>query len=230
VAVDQSHQIIVDAQAHGTGAEQDLLVLVVRATAVPRTPDTLITADADYHSVANLEVLSLADVPALIADNAMRQRDARFATQERYTRLPNPLHDKSRPAKKSVTVFTPEDFRYDPVARTCVCPAGKSLYRKGASNITRDHIGEHFRGAKRDCGPRPLRPQCLRTPATTPIRNVAFFRDHVGRAINYSTLMRERIDSAPVTGDTRGASRQWRRCPPICAPTSGSVVSRYAGA
>jgi transposase len=204
-AVDQAHQIIVDAQAHGTGAEQELLVPVVMATAVLRTPDTLITADAGYHSEANLKALALADVPALIADNAMRQRDARFATQERYTRLPNPLHDKSRPAKKSVTVFTPEDFRYDPVARTCVCPAGKSLYRKGASNITRDHIGEHFRGAKRDCGPCPLRPQCLRTPATTPVRNVAFFRDRVGRAINYSALMRERIDSA--AGRERYAQR-----------------------
>ena len=228
--MDQAHQIIVVAQAHGTGAEQDLLVPVVRATAVLCTPDTLITPDAGYHSEANLEVLSLADVPALIADNAMRQRDARFATQERYTRFPNPLHDKSRPGKKSVTVFTPEDFRYDPVARTCVCAAGKSLYRKGVSNITRDHIGERFRGAKRVCGPCPLRPQCLRTPAKTPERNVAFFRDHVGRAINYSTLMRERIDSAPVASNTRGASRQWSRCSPICAPTSGSIVSRFAGA
>jgi transposase len=194
--VDQAHQIIVDAQAHGTGAEQELLVPVVMATAVLRTPETLITADAGYHSEANLQALALAAVPALIADNNMRQRDARFATQERYTRLPNPLHDKSRPAKQASTGFTPEHFRYDPVARTCVCPAGKSLYRKGASNITRDHIGEHFRGAKRDCGPCPLRAPCLRTPATTPVRNVAFFRDRVGRAVNYSALMRARIDSA----------------------------------
>jgi transposase len=203
--VDQAHQIIVDAQAHGTGAEQELLIPVVMATAELRTPDTLVTADAGYHSEANLQALALADVPALIADNAMRQRDARFATQGRYTQLPSPLHDKSRPAKKSTSVFTPEDFRYDPVARTCVCPAGKSLYRKGASNITRDHIGEHFRGAKRDCGPCPLRAQCLRTPATTPVRNVAFFRDRVGRAVNYSALMRERIDS--VAGRERYAQR-----------------------
>jgi transposase len=203
--VDQAHQIIVDAQAHGTGAEQELLLPVVIATAALRTADTLITADAGYHSEANLQALALADVPALIADNAMRQRDTRFATQGRYTTLPNPLHDKSRPAKKLASVFGPEDFRYDPVARTCVCPAGKSLYRKGASNITRDHIGEHFRGAKRDCGPCPLRAQCLRTPATTPVRNVAFFRDRVGRAVNYSALMRERIDS--VAGRERYAQR-----------------------
>jgi hypothetical protein len=126
----------------------------------------------------------------------MRKRDTRFATQDRYTTLPNPLRDKSRPARKSATVFGPEAFQYDPVARTCVCPAGKSLYRKGAANVTRDHIGEHFRGAKRDCGPCPLRAQCLRTPATTLVRNVAFFRGRVStQRVNYSALMRERIDA-----------------------------------
>ena len=91
------------------------------------------------------------------------------------------------------------------MARTCVCPAGKSLYRKGATNITRGHIAEHFRGAKRDCGPCPLRRQCLRTPDTTPVRNVAFFRDRVGRTVNYSALMRERIDTE--AGRTQYAQR-----------------------
>ncbi|GAB1342128.1 IS1182 family transposase [Gemmatimonas sp.] len=194
-AVDAAHQIIVEAQAHGTGAEQELLLPVVEATAALRTSETLITADAGYHSEANLRALAEGGVPALIADNGLRQRDARFATQGRYTALPNPLHDKSRPAKKPSEVFSPADFRYDPVARTCVCPAGKSLYRKGATNITRGHIAEHFRGAQRDCGPCPLRRQCLRTPDTTPVRNVAFFRDRVGRTVNYSALMRERIDT-----------------------------------
>ena len=193
--VDAAHQIIVDAQAHGVGAEQELLLGVVAATAPLRTTDTLITADAGYHSEANLRALADAQVPALIADGNMRKRDTRFATQERYTTLPNPLHDKSRPMKRTVVVFGPEDFRYDPVARTCICPAGKSLNRRGAANVTGGHVGEHFQGAQRDCGPCPLRAQCLRTPGTTPVRNVAFFRDRVGRDVNYSALMRDRIDA-----------------------------------
>jgi len=193
--VDAAHQIIIDAQAHGVGAEQELLLGVVAATAPLRTADTLITADAGYHSEANLRALADAQVPALIADGNMRKRDTRFATQERYTTLPNPLHDKSRPMKRTVVVFGPEDFRYDPVARTCICPAGKSLNRRGAANVTGGHVGEHFQGAQRDCGPCPLRAQCLRTPGTTPVRNVAFFRDRVGRDVNYSALMRDRIDA-----------------------------------
>lgn len=135
-------------------------------------------------------------VRALIADDGMRQRDARFATQNRYTALPNPLHEESARTRKPLAVFGPEDFIYDPVARTCVCPAGKSLYSKGAQNITRDHIGEHFRGAKRDCGPCTLLTACLRPPHTAPVRNVAFFRGRVStQRMNHSAQMRARIDS-----------------------------------
>ena len=194
--VDAAHQIIVDAQAHGVGAEQELLLPVVAATTGLRTPDTMITADAGYHSEANLRALADAQVPALIADKDMRRRDARFATQARYTTLPNPLHDKSRATRAPLTVFGPEDFHYDPVARTCVCPSGKSLKRRGAARVTRDHIGAHFQGAKHDCGPCALRAQCLRTPATTPVRNVAFFHGRVStRHVNHTALMRDRIDS-----------------------------------
>jgi ABC-type Fe2+-enterobactin transport system substrate-binding protein len=57
-AVDDRHQIIVDAQAHGTGSEQALLMPVVAAAAPLCTPDTLITADAGYHSDANLKALA----------------------------------------------------------------------------------------------------------------------------------------------------------------------------
>jgi IS5 family transposase len=97
--VDAAHQIIGDAQAHGVGAEHELLLGVVAATAPLRTTDTLITADAGYHSEANLRALAEAQVPTLIADKDMRPRDARFATQARYTALPHALHDKSRPAR-----------------------------------------------------------------------------------------------------------------------------------
>lgn len=126
----------------------------------------------------------------------MRRRDPRFATQDRYTSRPDPLHDTSKSARKPLAIFGPEDCQYDPVARTCGCPAGKSLSRRGAARVTRDHVGAHFRGAKRDCGPCTLRAQCLRTPKTTPVRNVAFFHGRVStRHVDHSAAMRERIDS-----------------------------------
>ncbi len=159
VAVDAKHQIIVDAQAHGTGSEQELLLPVVEALATLRTSATVLTADAGYHSEANLAALAALDVPALIADPDMRKRDERFADREHHTTAPNPLHDKSCEAKQAVPVFAPSKFTYDADARTCVCPAGKSLYRTGAANVFNGYVGAHFRGAKRDCAPCALRAQ-----------------------------------------------------------------------
>ena len=108
-------------------------------------------------------------VPALIADNERRRRDEQFATQARHVSLPHPLHDQSKAAPVSKPHFTPDNFVYDADARTCTCPAGKSLYRKGRANITkvtsansfvtRNVIACRARGARNACGP-PTRPTC----------------------------------------------------------------------
>ncbi|MEO5626872.1 MAG: transposase, partial [Dokdonella sp.] len=75
--VDAMHQVIVEASAHGTGAEQELLLPVLDACAGQRNDTTLITADAGYHSEANLAELAKRGIDALIADNQMRRRDER---------------------------------------------------------------------------------------------------------------------------------------------------------
>lgn len=90
-AVDGQHQVIVEAQAHGTGSEQALLLPVVDACADVRDEQTLITADAGHHSEENLKALAEQNVPALIADRDMRRRDERFAEQAKYTALPDAL-------------------------------------------------------------------------------------------------------------------------------------------
>ena len=195
-AVDAKHQIIVEAQAHGTGSEQKLLLPVVEALATMRTSATVLTADAGYHSEANLAVLAALDVPALIADPDMRKRDERFADRDHHTSAPDPLHDKSGATKKALPVFAPSDFTYDADARTCVCPAGKSLNRRGARNVTNGHVGEHFQGAKRVCAACALRDQCLRTPTTTVVRNVAFFRGREdAEAETHTMRMQQRLDT-----------------------------------
>lgn len=114
-AVDAKHQIIVEAQAHGTGSEQELLAPVVKATKNIRAADTLITADAGYHSEANLKQLAAMEVEALIADTNMRSRDERFAGQGKYKALPDPIHDKGGKPKKA-RHYQPNDFDYDPLA------------------------------------------------------------------------------------------------------------------
>jgi len=194
-AVDAKHQIIVEAQAHGTGSEQEVLVPVVTALQPLLTDDTYLTADAGYHSEANLQQLVELKITARIADPDMRKRDERFATQARHQQQPDPLHNKT-PKASLPAVFQPDDFTYDAEARTCVCPAGKSLYRKGKNLVTNGFVSEQFRGGKRDCGPCSLRAPCLRTPATTPVRNVAFFRGPSDPpAINQTARMKARLDT-----------------------------------
>lgn len=195
-AVDSAHQIIVHAQAHGSGAEHDVLLPVVDAIAPLCTADTLITADAGYHSDANLAALDARQRPALIADPGMRQRDARFATRDRYKALPSALHDKSATVIPAASHFTPADFQYDATTQTCVCPAGVRLRRAGRSAPSAGGLRESYRGTLRDCGPCALRTQCIRTPDVTPVRRVTFFTaPHPTPRDTPTTRMRERIDS-----------------------------------
>lgn len=194
-AVDAQHQIIVEAQAHGSGSEQELLVPVVEAMRDLIEADTLITADAGYHSEANLQALAERGIAALVADNAMRQRDERFNGQDKYKALPDPLHDKGAPAKPA-RCFRPEDFHYDAKAQTCFCPAGRKLYRHGRHCLINGYVAVKFTGAQRDCLPCPLRQRCLRHPERTKTRQVAFFQGKaMGRSPSYSEQMKRRLDS-----------------------------------
>jgi len=176
-AVDAAHQIIVEAQAHGTGSEQELLIPVVSAMQRMLTATSLITADAGYHSDANVRQLAAMSVDALIADNDMRRRDERFATQHHHKAAPDPLHDKAHPAPvQTVAVFPASAFRYDAEARTCICPAGKMLNRNGGQSVkSRQDLDALSGEAAR------LRPVCAaRTVSrdgqrTTAVRSVMFF-------------------------------------------------------
>jgi hypothetical protein len=194
-AVDGKHQIIVCAQAHGTGSEQELLVPVVAAMKDVLAENSLITADAGYHSEENLKQLAAMKVEVLIADNGMRGRDERFATQDRHQQAPDPLYDKSHTEKKATT-YQPSDFTFDAEARTCVCPAGKSLYGHGSNCLTNGYVSIRFQGAQRDCLPCSHRERCLRTPEKTKTRQVAFFQ---GKAVStpesHTDRMKKRIDS-----------------------------------
>ena len=194
-AVDGEAQIIVAAQAHGSGSEQSVLLPMVSRTEALRTEQTIITADAGYHSEANLQALHDAGVPALVADGLMRRRDERFAAQARYKSLPDPLYDKTAVDKASESKFQPADFAFDPASNTCICPAGKKLYSSGSACSTHGRRHHKFKGAKRDCMPCTLRERCLRHPERTTIRQVAFFDKDQRSPLRYTERMKRAIDS-----------------------------------
>lgn len=204
-AVDARHQIIIEAQAHGTGSEQELLLPVVRATQALATPETLYTADAGYHSEANLKTLAEEGISALIADNGMRQRDERFKDQSRHKQKPDPLYDKAHP-KKAAKRYRPQDFTLDPATGICTCPAGKPLYRNGTNCIHNGHLATKYSGTLRDCLPCEQRARCLRTPEKTKVRQVAFFR---GKADTTEESPTERMKRA--IDSEEGKARYGRR-------------------
>ncbi|MEW5757526.1 MAG: IS1182 family transposase [Pseudomonadota bacterium] len=191
-AVDEKNQIIVDAQAHGTGAEQELLLPVVDALQPLRTDDTVITADAGYHSEANLKALAGQGLEAYIHDNGYRKRDERYADQAKHQAKPDPLWDKS-PKNEKPLVYTVADFTLADDCSHCVCPAGKRLYRNGAHCTIHGYAAIKFRGAKQDCLPCERRAECLRNPNKTQARQVAFFQGR--REESHTERMKRRIDS-----------------------------------
>jgi len=194
-AVDAKHQVIVEAQAHGSGSEQELLLPTVQALQDVLAPDTLLTADAGYHSEANLAALAQMDRPALIPDNGMRARDERFAEQGKYQQQPDPLHDKSA-TKKAAPLYGPQDFHFDRETHTCVCPAGQRLYGNGRECQIGGYIAIKFRGSEAACVPCAQRDKCLRTPHKTKTRQVAFFVGKRADKNAHTERMRQRIDSA----------------------------------
>ena len=157
--------------------------------------DTLLTADAGYHSEQNLKDLADKNIDALIADNGMRKRDERFADQDKHKAKPDPLWDK-RAGEKKEALFGPDDFFHDKKAKVCICPAGEFLYRNGSKVVIQGREGVKFKGAKRICGPCPLRDQCLRNPERTAVRQVVFFKSKLKDAPEkYADKMKKKIDS-----------------------------------
>jgi IS5 family transposase len=110
-ALDLARQIVVDAQPHGTGSEQELLLPVVDATAAQRTAETAIYADAGYHSEKNLGELDKRHIPAWICDNGYRQlaffrgkRDGGASNTERMKRRIDSDHGKQAIAASFATI------------------------------------------------------------------------------------------------------------------------------
>lgn len=160
--VDERHQIIVHAMASGTGQDhqqlasvlagaQELLALAALSEELPLTKAKL-SADCNYHSEANLQACEEHGVDAYIPDNHFRQRDARFASQER--------HKFEHREKKGA--FGIERFRYNPDKDTYTCPQGKELTCQSASHSTGDgHRYLRYRSKARDCARCPLRRACI---------------------------------------------------------------------
>jgi transposase len=190
--VDAENQVIVEASAHGTGSEHALLLPALDACADQRRAQTLILADAGYHSEANLAALAERGVDALIADTQMRGRDPRFADRGKHTAKPDALHEKS--SKSAPRVFGVDRFIVAEDGSHAICPAGQRLYRNGKDCTIGDYHATKFRAPIGACADCALRAQCLRKP-TTRARQVSVLTRKTHDKHPHTQRMRERIDS-----------------------------------
>jgi hypothetical protein len=195
-AVDEKHQIILEAQAHGSGSEQELLMPVAAAIQPLAGEHTVVCTDSGYHSQANLEQLEARGIEAFIPDHNYRSRDPRYEGQDQHTAKPEALWDKSEKPAGKARLFQPCDFKVAADQSHCICPAGKRLYRSGTNCNIGGRQAIKFKGTQRGCATCPKRAQCLRHPQRTDIRQVAIFLGrHAKAAEKASERMKRRIDS-----------------------------------
>ena len=198
-AVDSAHQIIVAADVIGSGSEQAMLLPMMEQSKPYSTPDTLITADAGYHSDANVKHLQENNIPALIADNQMRSRDERFEAQDKYKDKPDPLSHKTATGQPTeVKRFQPKDFCFNN-DNTATCPAGKVMTSTGSIHTLASGLQyQTYTATEVDCTACPLSKQCLKGPLKPNDgrgRKVTRFVPKPKDPSNPSERMRQAIDS-----------------------------------
>lgn len=192
-AVDSAHQLIVAADVIGSGSEQAMLQPMIDKASL-REAHTLITADAGYYSDENVRALHDAGIPALVADNAMRQRDERI-DRAHHKAKGEALYDKRAPLQP-IKLYRPEHFSFHGDL-SATCPAGRKLTSNGSiyTHATGAKV-QQFKARDEDCRACALRHRCLKNPASGKGRNVSLFGRALVDANDPSQKMRDAIDSA----------------------------------
>jgi len=130
-----------------------------------------LTADAGFHTEANMKMLAEESIDGYVADILFRKRDPRFADVDRYKER----HRKERrKLNKTPDMFTVKDFTFDENMRFCICPAGNRMYRNGGNVFVNGYHAVKFRGPKTACRACEVRAQCLKHPDRTESRQVYY--------------------------------------------------------
>ena len=181
--VDDRAQVVVHAEAHGSGYEAHLLAPLIEATRKEFAElqlgkdvfvKTKVTADSGFHSNAVIAAVEATGADAYVADRDYRRREPAFADAGRYKerdKKERALHRKrQREARVSAKpkLFTVEDFLYDEGNARCICPAGHKLYHSGKNMLFNGYRVASFKAPKTACRGCHLREQCLRHPDRTP--------------------------------------------------------------
>ncbi|MCJ7484104.1 MAG: IS1182 family transposase [Thermodesulfovibrionales bacterium] len=190
--VDSKHQVILAAEAFASQDHENLKPMLDDAkknlVAIGKDPDYFVgkelTADSNYHSLDSLAVCEDEKVDAYIPDIQFRQRDPRFADQERFK-------DKKKADAKS-SPFSAADFSYDESKQVYLCPNGKELKCHARNQVNRHRTYDVYQARAEDCAACPLRSRCLSKSDTS--RRYLSIQVDTGQP-NLIDLMKAKIDS-----------------------------------
>jgi transposase len=186
--VDGKHQVVVHAEAFGSGQDNQHLSPMVDGAKenikkISQSEDyfenKIFTADSNYHNQNTLKKCREEKLDAYIPDLKFRTRDARFATRAR-----------SKPQKGKKYVL--EDFRHDEVKDQYICPNGKILKLNIKKHITDRNIYRRYLADEKDCKQCSLKSRCFyRKNTKRRSLDVPIGADET----NYSKAMGEKVDS-----------------------------------
>jgi transposase len=195
--VDDRAQIVVHAEAHGSGYEAHLLTQLLDETRKSFADleiskdvfaEVKVTADSGFHSKAVVAAVEATGADAYIADRNYRRREPAFAGAAKYKQRENKERTlqrrKEREARESTEskLFTAKDFQHDEANARCICPAGQKLYRSGTNMRFNGYRVDRFKAPLTGCRGCRLRERCLRHPDHTTQRQLTIIKHREGPA------------------------------------------------
>ncbi|HEY3697875.1 MAG TPA: transposase, partial [Spongiibacteraceae bacterium] len=151
----------------------------------------IVTADTGYANEANMQYLHDNGIDAYIPDNQFRSRDPKFAEQKsKYGK-----RHQDKPGVRNV--IPASEFRFDPVNKTCECPAGESLRLQGQIDDGKGNLKWLYEGRILQCRNCHLKQRCMQKPEQADHgnghgRQVSFT---VRSQPTYTDWMKQRVDS-----------------------------------
>ena len=206
-AVDKKHQVIVDAQAFGEGQEHHVLQPVLNTLQARYQrlgirenlyhDGAIVTADTGYANEANMQYLHDNGINAYIPDNQFRKRDPKFAD---YKKTHSTRPATTTQEKVTRDVIPASDFAFDPITKTCTCPAGEAMWLRSEHENELGHHKLFFEGRLTKCRACHLKQDCLRNPDSPNTRKghgrqVSFIIEKSKQGPSYTDWMKQRIDS-----------------------------------
>lgn len=184
-AVDKKHQIVVAVEVYGAGPEQQTLIPMLDSIQdcylrleIPvnlTDGELIITADTGFANEANMQHCHDNNINAYILDNQFRSRDPRFDDHLK------PVNRKRQ--KKHKPIYDVSAFHFDPVTKTCRCPADNLLRLKKSG---KDDQGNHklfFEGRLTDCRSCPKKQHCMRNPHPPIIAKAMAGKFHLSKRV-----------------------------------------------